>query len=280
MISEKISIIIPVKDNQSGVERFLHSFFETQFIENYPEEILIVDNDSEVPIRIPDLYKNKNLDINLFQFAKQGPACARNFGAKNAKAEWLLFIDSDCVASKTTITGYLDLGLESSVAGYQGFVGALGKDFISRYYESQEIHQAPKMRNSCGQLTPKYLVAANILINKKSFNQINGFDERYVFGGEDIDFGIRLSKIGRLQFANEAIVLHNYNDGLKGFVRRFIEYGKGNRLVEKNNEIHLIPLPFTAKKKTILINHLLSILQWACLLIGYLMMNQQIRKNS
>ena len=104
-----------------------------------------------------------------------------------------------------------------------------------------------------------------------------GFDERYTFGGEDIDFGLRLSKVGHLAYAKEAVVLHNYDDGLRGFVRRFIEYGKGNRLVEKYHDIHLIPLPFTARKKVALINNFLAILQWICLLIGYAYMHFRIK---
>lgn len=275
---KKISIIIPVKDNQSGIECFLHSFFETQHKENYPFEIIIVDNNSNPPIHIPDGYKNRNLDIHLFECAKQGPASARNFGAKNAKGDWFLFVDSDCIATEHMVTGYMIA--DSGAMGYQGYVGTIGRDYLSQYYVSQKIHQPPHIVDVKGVRVPKYLVSANIMIEKESFDLVGGFNEGYIFGGEDIDFGLRLSKIGYLSYADEAIVLHNYDDGLSGFVRRFIEYGKGNRLVEEYHDIHLIPFPFTANKKVIIINHFLSILQWLCLLIGYLQMHKRIKNNS
>jgi len=271
-----ISIIIPVKDNQSGINRFLESFFDTHPHEGFPTEIIIVDNNSDEPIFIPEPFLSDDLDIQVFLCSKPGPASARNYGAKHTTGDWLLFVDSDCIPTSSMISGYLLS--EQEAVGYQGFVAALGKDFVSQYYESQKIHQPPLFIDNDGNITPKYLVTANILINKKSFFQINGFNEGYVFGGEDVDFGLRLSKIGALEYAKEAIVLHNYDDGLKGFVRRFIEYGKGNRLVEKYHDIHLIPFPFTAKNKRIIVNHVLAILQWVCLLLGYIQMHWQIKK--
>lgn len=272
----KISIIIPVKNNQSGIDLFLKKFFEYHSAENYPLEIIIVDNNSDSPVRLPDIAHLHQFKIKVIKCQKPGPASARNYGAQHASGEWFLFVDSDCIPTEHMIEGYANL--ESDAVGFQGLVNALGKDTISQYYESQQIHRPPGKKDKTGNVIPKCLVSANIFIKKDAFQEIDGFNESYIFGGEDIDFGLRLTKIGQLEFADKAVVLHNYDDGLKGFIRRFIEYGKGNRLVEKYQDIHLIPLPFTAKNKRIATNHLLAVLQWLCLLTGYIQMHWKIRK--
>jgi len=274
----KISIVIPVKNNQEGIDDFFDSFYKTHTTEYFPKEIIIVDNNSQPAISIKDIFNNRGINITLTTCHKPGPAAARNFGAKKAKGDWLLFVDSDCIATAHMVTGYLMV--KSNAIGYQGYVGTIGHDYLSQYYLSQAIHQPPHTVDAKGVRIPKYLVSANIMIEKESFSMVGGFNEDYIFGGEDIDLGLRLSKVGSLEYASESKVLHTFDDGLKGFVRRYIAYGKGNRLVERYHDIHLIPLPFTAKKKVIIINHFLSILQWLCLLIGYLQMHKKLKNNS
>ncbi|MCE7993718.1 MAG: glycosyltransferase [Roseivirga sp.] len=265
--AKEISLIIPVKDNQQGINEFLNSFFETQTLAHFPCEIILVDNHSDIPVRIPDQYADSELSIKVYLCEKPGPASARNLGAKRAKGKWLLFVDSDCIPTESMVAGYLDM--DNSAIGFQGFVGALGKDYVSRYYESQQIHQPPLKESSQGIEEPKYLVTANILVLKEAFESIEGFDESYPFAGEDVDFGTRLSRVGKLDYARKSVVLHNFDDGFWGLVNRFIKYGKGNRLVQRKLRIPLYPFPFTAKNKAVWVNHLLALVQWVCLLLGF-----------
>lgn len=269
ILPQDISVIIPVKDNQAGIDRLLSSFFETQKPEQYPGELIIVDNNSSVPLTVPGEFHRYGLYIQVYTCEKPGPAAARNFGAKHAKGQWLLFVDSDCISTKTIISGYLKEKAEA--IGYQGYVGALGEDAVSRYYESQQIHQPPRKVSSQGNGEPKYLVTANILVLKEAFESIEGFDESYPFAGEDVDFGTRLSRVGKLDYARKSVVLHNFDDGFWGLVNRFIKYGRGNRLVQHRLSIPLYPMPFIAKNKSVWINHVLAIVQWLCLLTGFIM---------
>jgi len=272
-----ISLIIPVKDNQKGINDFFNAFFETHTPEEYPLELIVVDNNSTPAITLPALpKKDGGLTVKLLNCSKLGPACARNKGAFEASGKWLLFIDSDCVPTTSLIEAYCQCKKEGVVA-YAGSVNALGKDNVSQYYQSQQIHYAPAIIDKNGERKPKCLVAANILVLKKVFHQINGFNEAFEFGGEDIDFGLRLAKEGDLAYAPNAIVLHNYDDGFRGFIRRFYAYGIGNRLVEQYHDIHLIPLPFTAKNKKVVVNHFLALIQWGCLLCGYLKTDMLLR---
>jgi len=281
--AKDISIIIPVKNNQKGIDEFLSQFFSEHKLECFPVEVIIVDNNSTKPIKIQEPFKEYGLNIRLLTCVKPGPAAARNKGADYAQGEWLLFVDSDCVPTSTFISGYLSAEHNGSVKeqspiGYQGAVGAVGGDAISNYYVCQQIHRPPEVPDTQGRSIPKCLVSANILILKQKFQQVSGFNDDFIFvGGEDIDFGLRLAKLGPLKYAPDALVLHRFDDGLFGFIRRFFAYGKGNRCVIEYHKISLLPLPFRAKNKAVMANHLLAVLQWLCLLAGYVVQDIELR---
>jgi len=263
-----ISIILPVKNNQRGITLFLSEFLKTHPPTRYPREIIIVDNDSQLPISIPVEFVNHGLNITLLQSFAQGPACARNLGIRHSQTEWVLFTDSDCIPSQTFLLGYFD-GMNGSI-GYAGTVKAWGKDRLSRYYESQEVLFAPPMYED-GVRRPEYVITANTLIWRPALEAIGGFDESItIAAGEDIDLGLRLREIGNISFAPTACVYHNFDDGLVGFIRRFLRYGKGNKIISRLYHVDLTPRIFKAKQPSVF-NWIFSLIQYLCLYWGYRM---------
>jgi len=264
---KNISIVIPVKNNQEGITNFLDSFFRTQERKNYPKEIIIIDNQSQKPIQIASQYQNRGIDIILATCTKKGPGSARNLGVKLAMSDWIFFLDSDCVLTKNSILGYLKN--ENGAIAYAGNVKSLHSDLISKYYETQEILIPMKVIDAHGYPRPQYLITANCLVWKDAFIESGGFNENIqIAGGEDVDLGLRLSQIGDLSYAFDAIIKHNFDDGLFGFYKRFKRYGKGNKIVEKLYNTDLSPKLFRPNKKTV-INEILAKLQWLFLKIGY-----------
>jgi GT2 family glycosyltransferase len=275
--TNEISIVIPVKDNQNGIDNYLSKFFETHSEINYPKEIIIVDNNSSPEIKINADFKKHGLSIVLIKCKKKGPASARNKGAKIAKGKWLLFNDSDCIPTKSIIEGYLKA--DNNSVAYAGNIKALDKDRLSRYYESQEILIPLKAYNNNGDLVPQYLITANSLIWKKAFLEIDGFNEKIaIAGGEDVDLGLRLSEIGKLSYAFDSIAIHDFSDGISGFYKRFKRYGKGNRIVQELWKTDLKPTLFRPNERN-LTNEILAKLQYFTLKIGYKKADKFLRKN-
>lgn len=270
----EISIVLPVKDNQKGVDLYLDTFFLTHQSESFPKELIIVDNNSSPPIHIKDRHLKSGI-IRLLLCRKPGPAAARNFGAMNAIGQWLLFNDSDCLPTPSLLAGYLNA--DNGSVAYAGNIKSLGRGRLSKYYESQEILIPLKVYTDNGRFAPQYLITANSLVWKQAFIDANGFNENIkIAGGEDIDLGLRLAEIGHLTYAFESVVLHDFSDGIKGFVKRFIRYGQGNRIVEELWQTNMRPKPFRPNSST-LYNKMASKLQYALLLIGYLLADGKIR---
>lgn len=82
--TNETSLVIPVKDNQQGVNNYLEVFFATHHPNNFPKEIVVVDNNSATLIKISDKYLKYGL-IKILSCKEVGPAAARNLGAFNAK---------------------------------------------------------------------------------------------------------------------------------------------------------------------------------------------------
>jgi len=240
--TNNISIVIPVKNNQNGVNKYLDNFQTNQAPDKYPKEIIIVDNNSNPKTEIKR-YLNKGINLKLLTCKKLGPAAARNFGVENSTGEWILFNDSDCIPTKDLLTGYIQI--QNGSIGYAGNIKALRQDRLSKYYENQEILIPQKTVNEKGEVIPKYLITANSLIWRKTFEKINGFNERIkIAGGEDVDLSFRLSGYGDFSYAFDSIALHDFKEGLIGFYKRFYRYGQGNKLIENLWNLDMRPKPF------------------------------------
>ena len=261
----EITIVIPVKDNQNGIDLFLTEFFSTHSAVNFPREIIIVDNNSVPKIELKRT--DFPISVRLLTCSKIGPASARNFGVQHSQTDWILFTDSDCVPTKNLLTGYIKV--QNGSVGYAGNIKAYGQDIISKYYEQQEILLPPKVYEQPNRPRPDYLITANCLVWRPAFDKVGGFNETIkIAGGEDIDLGFKLLNIGELTYAFDSIAKYNFGDGIWDFKERFVRYGFGNKIISKLYNLDLKPKKFKPNKRTS-INYILAFMQYVWLSKGY-----------
>lgn len=263
--TDEITIVIPVKDNQIGIDLFLNEFFTNHSNDNFPKEIIIVDNNSSPNIKLTRT--DFPISVRLLTCSKIGPASARNFGVQHSQTNWILFTDSDCVPTSNMLSGYLKV--QNKSIGYAGNIKAYGQDIISKYYEQQEILVPPKVYERPNEPRPDYLITANCLVWRPAFDLVGGFNESIkIAGGEDIDLGFKLLNIGQLTYAFESVAKHNFGGGLQDFKERFIRYGNGNKIISKLYNLDLKPKTFKPNKPTP-INYILAFMQYIWLKTGY-----------
>ena len=265
LVLSDLSIVVPVKNNQCGVDRLLEACLKA-FTPHYcPAEILLVDNLSHPPLEVPSQTASY-LPVRVLVCAQSGAAAARNLGAWQVRTRWVLFLDSDCIPTPGLIEGYRR-ALNGAIA-YAGVVQAERNDPLSRYYNAQGILRPLPVWDQ-GVERPAYLITANALVWREALAQIGGFDERFPSAaGEDIDLGLRLWSVGPLSYAPVAQVLHTFESNLCSFVRRFVRYGRGNRRLAARYQVDLAPSPFVphAPSPT---NWLLASMQFLALWWGY-----------
>lgn len=92
-----LSIIVTVYNSEKTIRRCLRSIFDSDFDKNF--EIIVV-NDGSTDNSIEEI---KGLDVQIIRQENKGAAAARNAGARCAKSDLFIFIDSDVAVFKDTL---------------------------------------------------------------------------------------------------------------------------------------------------------------------------------
>ena len=95
-----ISIIVSIFNRKDELTELLKSLVNQSDMDF---EVIIIDDGSSVDL-LPTIQDfENNLNISYYKKENTGPGLSRNFGAKKAKNEWLVFVDSDVIVEKNYI---------------------------------------------------------------------------------------------------------------------------------------------------------------------------------
>lgn len=90
------SVIIPVYNRPDEVEELLRSLAEQTRRDNF--EVILVEDGSTVTCRLQaEKYAAGGLDVKYFFKENEGRSIARNYGLEQARGDYFIFFDSDCV---------------------------------------------------------------------------------------------------------------------------------------------------------------------------------------
>jgi glycosyltransferase involved in cell wall biosynthesis len=184
-----ISIIIPV---YNGGLKFRECLESVSHLSPPPFEIIVVgDGDTDGSHEMARHYGCTVISRSV----SEGPATARNIGARTARGEILLFLDADVavkpdILAVITSTFAANPSLSAIIGSYDDAPDE--KNFLSQYKNlfHHYTHQAASENattfwGACG------------AIRRDVFWEISGFDERYRYPSvEDIELGYRLYGAG------------------------------------------------------------------------------------
>jgi len=168
------SIIIPAFNAEKTIEKTINSLLNQSI---KPAEIIVVnDGSTDLTQKILEKIAVKNTTIKLFNRNNSGISASRNFGAKKALGETIVFLDSDVVVEKNWLEKMLAL-LKENVFCVSGkysveLNGSLSSDFFAFVVGSSSFQ------------------GYNIALNKKDFLEFNGFNEKMKYC-EDPEFFLR-----------------------------------------------------------------------------------------
>jgi|GEM_PF-569222 len=243
------SIIIPVKDNLEYTKKCIESIYQTSAL--YSIEIIIIDNNSKQETKnylnkISDLVKViTNADNHSF-------SKANNQGAEIAEGKYLIFLNNDTEVKEnwleqleTKFNEDKNIGIQGAKLTYPngkiqhaGIVYGTVKEGLNLHYH---LHLAadPDDEKVNKQREFQMVTGALLAISKSTFENINGFDENYYFGYEDLDICLKVRKAGLKVIYNPLVEAVHYEsitkkqEGIEKF-ERFIE--NPNSSDAKNHE--------------------------------------------
>lgn len=134
---------------------------------------------------------------------QRGPAANRNHGARQAKGDWLVFTDDDCLPQHGWLEAYAASADECDVM--EGRTSSFGQRM--RVDEDCPINE-----------TGGFLWSCNFAIKRELFLQLDGFNAVFPSAAmEDVELNVRVNKAGLVcKFVDDAIVLHPWRLS-KGF---------------------------------------------------------------
>jgi glycosyltransferase involved in cell wall biosynthesis len=221
----QFSFIIPVFNRSKEIEELLHSF--TQLNTNIPFEVVIIeDGSTQTSKEIIEKYKAQ-LDISYYFKENSGPGDSRNFGMKNAKGNYFIILDSDCLLPSQ----YLDVIVQSLENEYVDCFG--GPDTAHESFSNLQkainfsmtsIITTGGIRGSGNNIDSFQPRSFNMGISKEAFNKTNGFGR--IHPGEDPDLSIRLKKLGfKTKLIPEAFVYHKRRISWNKFYNQVHKFG-------------------------------------------------------
>ncbi|WP_051195527.1 glycosyltransferase family 2 protein [Lachnospira multipara] len=220
-VNEKVSIIIPSKDNPELVNKCLSAIKTYTYVSNY--EIVLVDNGSseENKAKIENLIKKfiKDSGVNVkYIFDKKdfNFAYMCNLGAKNAEGEYLLFLNDDVEIIEnilpqnqdwlSVLTGFASQKRTGSVGvkllypdkkhiQHVGIVNYEEAGFAHVFAREEDEKPLGHLRNRAD-MDCLCVTAACVLVSTNKFWQVGGFNEDLVVTHNDVELGLKLYEAG------------------------------------------------------------------------------------
>lgn len=228
-----VSVIIPSFNSEDMISQCLEKILD----QSYPKEryeVIVVDNAStdNSPAII------KTFPVKYLYEPQKGPSAARNAGISQAKGEYLLFIDSDCLAEKDLIENHIlahirwkekDPAVKVVGGGIRGInknYWAMCDNFCSWYQNHPGL--APRLEDG-------HLPTANLSVDRGIFKEAGFFDETLLYG-EDLMFCRKVIQRGyKIFFEPKAVIAHINRTSFRNFMKHAKEWAQIGKYTEPDN---------------------------------------------
>lgn len=213
-----VSIIITTKNEESVIGNLLESIKK----QTHPLiEVIVVDNNSIDQTKLIA----KKYGVFIFNIGPER-SVQRNFGAKKANGEYLLFLDADMILSSSVVKECVKTMQSLAVGGVIIPEKSVGKGFwakIKTYERSFYINDET--------------VEAARFYAKKKFGELGGFDQN-ITGPEDWDFSQRMKKLYGLERIRSYIHHDEGELSLFPLMKKKYYYAKSAREYLAKNNMH------------------------------------------
>ena len=230
-----VSVIVPVLDNQAGINLLLDAL-HTQTWPVDRLEVLVVDNGSMPPISTPTA---SAVLVRCVICSTPGSYAARNAGAEMAKGQILAFTDADCMPERNWVAAGVDAlrshGKKAVVGGEVAFQASDRATAIEVYQRLTGFQQKENISQR------GFSATANLFVARSQFASIGGFDESLLSGG-DREWCWRARNKGfLLEYAEDARVTTHARTSLRGAIRQARRVAGGRFMLKRKGDRHISP---------------------------------------
>lgn len=256
-----VSIIIPTRDGYDDLKKCIDSILKKTSYDNY--EIIIANNGSKDP-KVLELFEQYTLQsnnikivtINIpFNFSK-----INNIASKEAKGEYFLFLNND---TEIITNDWIEKMLSFAQFDYIGAVGAklcypdntiqhagviLGMGGAAGHghldFPKNDFGYFGRLAINCNYSA---VTAACMMVKKKDFDRIGGFNEELTIAFNDVDFCLRLLENGKYNVWVHNAELYHYESksrGLENTIEKQQRFNEETDYMYKKWKEYILKDPF------------------------------------
>ena len=230
----KVSIIILNKDHIKDLKKCVKSILKSTY-KNI--EIIIVENNSTDKrtfkyyelLKNNEAYKEKIKVITYtgkdFNYSK-----LNNYGVKNSSGDYLVFMNNDIqILSYDWIENMLgtvqrdDVGAVGAKLIYPD--GRIQHAGVVLNFTGVAGHVNAQMRNNAVGYMGRIMIqqnfsavtAALMMVSRKDFNNVGGFDEDLAVSYNDIDLCLKFRNIGKVNVYDPYVIAYHYESKTRGY---------------------------------------------------------------
>lgn len=245
------SIIIPVYNRPEEVDELLRSL-SLQSVQDF--EVIVVEDGSTRDSRgVVESWCTSLPSIQYIYIQNSGPSRARNEGARHARGEYLIILDSDVVLPPDYLRAVED-GLQRTGADAFGGPDAAAPDFSPMQraisYAMTSTLTTGGIRGGSADAMERFKPRSfNMGCRRSLFESLGGFSEDMRYG-EDIDFSLRMLQRGaKVSLLPEAYVYHKRRASLSEFFTQVKHSGEARVALEAHHPgstkfVHYLPALF------------------------------------
>jgi glycosyltransferase involved in cell wall biosynthesis len=271
----RFSVIIPVFNRPQEVKELLESLTR-QTCKEF--EVIVVEDGSTLRCdTVVDEYRDR-LAIHYIYKTNSGPGPSRNAGYKQAKGEYFVVFDSDCILPPSYFE-VVEKGLAAHDLDAWGGPDKAHQDFTiaqrAMAYTMSSVLTTGGIRGGkkhIGWFQPR---SFNMGISREVFITTGGFAfDRFA---EDIEFSIRMRNYGfKVGLISDAFVYHKRRATFGQFYKQVFNFGKGRALIGQRypGEVkltHWFPTVFMAGVVVMCLLLLISVKSFLILFAGFLL---------
>ncbi|WP_017731987.1 glycosyltransferase family 2 protein [Nafulsella turpanensis] len=226
-----VSIIVPTYNGAHKLSGILESL-DAQSVKDF-EVIIAVDGSTDHTIEVLERVQPNNYTLNFFYQQNRGRAAIRNFGAKKAAGDLLIFFDDDMRPVPCCV--------ERHIKHFKDFPGSLatGKQIEEEQAMQSDVQKFKRylslkwykpLESTFRQARESLsFTAANCSLPASIFWELNGFDEQ-LSDAEDYDLAQRAAALGKNVFyLNDAIGYHDDFISARSFLKRLRQYREAHQ---------------------------------------------------
>lgn len=250
------SLIVPIYNRPDEARELLESLSAQTYTDF---ELVLVEDGSTQPCSDEvDKFRTK-ININYIVKENSGRSDTRNAGIKNAKGDYFIFFDSDCIIPPH----YLETVNKMLKEDYADCFGGPDKEHSSFTIMQKAINYAMTSFWTTGgirggkvnmeKFKPRTF---NMGFSRAVYEKTGGFKDMY---GEDIDLSIRINKAGfTTKLYRDAYVYHKRRVSLKRFYKQVHIFGQARINLYKLypdslKPVHMLPALFVIGSIVILL---------------------------